>query len=434
MPTELRRTIGFWGGSAIMVGCIIGSGIFRTPATIAKETGSPAWILAFWLAGGVLSLFGALAYAELGTMFPRSGGLYVYLNRGLGGPVSFVFGWTFMLITKPMAAAAIAMVFAEHVNLLLGTKWDNRIVTCVMVVFLTGVNAAGTGLGSRVAVVLTGIKVLALAGIVGLGLALMKGSGANFAATAAPKTLFAALAPVMAAVLWTYDGWSDVAAVAGEVKEPQRTLPRVLLVGTAAVTAIYVAVNAVYLWMVPLAEMRACETVAPLVMERLLGGAGATAVTAMIVVSTLGATHTSILTGARVTYAQAADGLLFRFLGRVSPRFGTPAVSLWVQALLSCAVAWFLGTFERLAGGFVFTMWIFYGLAAVGVIVLRVRRPDLDRPYRCRGYPVVPVLFIAAAAAMTVLSILDSPRQTLPWLGVLVAGAPAYYLWRRLAA
>lgn len=431
--TELSRRIGFWGASAIMVGCIVGSGIFRTPAAIAKELGGPSLILGLWAVGGLLSLLGALTYAELGTMFPRSGGIYVFLNRGLGGPVSFIFGWTYMLITKPLAAAGIAFVFAEHLNVLIGRQIDPRITTCVVLVALTALNTPPTSLGTGVAVLFTALKVLALAAIVGLGLVLARGSWANFAPGPAPRSVLAALAPAMAAILWTYDGWSDVASVAGEVKEPQRNLPRILLLGVFAVTALYLSVNAVYLAMIPLSEMRAVGTVAPLVMERLLGPAGSVVVTILILVSTLGASHTSILTGARVTWAQARDGLLFRFLGHVNAKFRTPDVSLWVQALLSCAATWFLGTFERLAGGFVFTMWIFYALAATAVIVLRVRRPDLDRSYRCWGYPVVPALFILAAVAMTAMSIHDSPRETLPWLGVLAAGVPVYYIWRKLA-
>jgi APA family basic amino acid/polyamine antiporter len=430
MTGDLPRKIGFWGGSSIMVGIIIGSGIFRTPASIAKEMGSPGLILALWVAGGVLSLFGALAYAELGTMFPRSGGIYVYLHEGLGGPAAFVFGWTYLLISKPLAAAGIATVFGEHLNRLLGVSWDPRIATCALLFLLTIVNVAGVRLSAGVACLLTGLKVLALAGIVALGLALTQQQG-GFAAGPAPHGFWTALAPVMAGILWTYDGWSDVASVAGEVREPQRLLPRILLVGTAATIGLYVAVNAVYFMMVPLAEMRGVETVAPLVMERLLGRWGAMAVTVIILVSTLGASHGSIMTGARVTFAQARDGLLFRFLGRIHPRFETPAVSLWVQLGLSCLAIIFVKTFEGLTGGFVFTMWIFYAGAVAAVLVLRARRPDLERPYRCWGYPWVPVVFIAASLAMTALSIVASPRGTLPWLGALLAGWPAYYLWRR---
>lgn len=433
MKDDLPRRIGFWGGSAIMVGIIIGSGIFRTPPAIARELGSPAIILSLWVVGGLLSLFGALAYAELGTMFPRSGGIYVYLHQGLGGAVAFVFGWTYMLITKPFAAAAISLVFAEHFNQLFGLKWNPQAVTCAMLVLLTGLNVLGMRLGAGVAVFLTGLKVLALALIVGLGVALLKGSASNFDPTPAPRPLLAALPVVMYYILFTYDGWSDVASVAGEVKEPRRLLPRIFLIGTAATIGLYVAVNAVYLSMVPLAEMRGEDTVAPLVVNRLLGPAAGAVVTAMIVISTLGATHGSIITGARVTFAQARDGLLFEFLGRVHPRFQTPYVSLWVQAALSCAAVLYLRRFADLAENFGFTMWIFYGLAAAGLIVLRVRRPDFERPYRCRLYPLVPLLFILAALAMTVMSVAQSPGKKLPWLAVLAAGVPVYYLWRRFS-
>jgi amino acid transporter len=424
-----------------MVGIIIGSGIFRTPPRIAGELGSPALILLLWVVGGVLSLFGALAYAELGTMFPRSGGIYVYLHHGLGGPVAFIFGWTYMLIAKPFAAAGIGMVFAEHVLKLCGAEavaggvdWRAQTLCAVMLVAVTALNVAGTRLGAGVAVVLTGLKVAALAMIVGLGLLLAKEPAGGFASVEAPKPFLAALAPVMLSILWTYDGWSDVASVAGEVKEPRRLLPRILLAGTAATVVLYVAVNAVYFSLVPLPEMRGVPTVAPLVMERLLGPAGATVVTVMIVVSTLGATHGSIITGARVTFAQARDGLLFRFLGRVHPRFETPAVSLWVQAALSCAAVAYLGRFEDLSENFAFTMWIFYGMAVAAVVVLRERKPDLDRPYRCWGYPFVPALFVLAALAVTALSVRADPGNKLPWLGLLVAGLPVYYLWKRMAS
>lgn len=225
-----------------------------------------------------------------------------------------------------------------------------RIVTCVVLVALTGVNTVGMRLGAGIAVVLTFLKVLALAAIVGLGVALMKGSAANFASVAAPKPLLDALAPVLASILWTYDGWSDVTSVAGEVREPQRTLPRILLTGTAVTAAVYIAVNAVYIAVVPLAEMRALPSVAPAVMDRLVGPAGASIVTAMIVLSTFGATHGSIITGARITFAQARDGLLFRFLGRIHPKHETPALSLWVQLVFSSAAVLFVQTFDKLAG------------------------------------------------------------------------------------
>jgi APA family basic amino acid/polyamine antiporter len=294
-------------------------------------------------------------------------------------------------------------------------------------------------LGAAVAVVLTSFKYLVLCAIVLLALLLWKGEAAHFAPEPATRPLAAALVPVMAAILWTYDGWNDVASIAGEFKNPGRTIPRVLALGAAAIITVYLAVNAVYLWLIPLAEMRQHDTVAPLVMERLLGRGGAVVVTVIILISVLGSSHGSVLTGARVSYAQAKDGLLFRALAHIHPRYHTPDVSLWAQLALSIAVTWWLQTFEALAGSFIFTMWIFYGLAAGAIFVLRSRRPDTPRLYRCWGYPIIPALFILAAAGMTALSIWEDianptsrGRHTLPWLAVLAVGAPAYAAWRVL--
>jgi APA family basic amino acid/polyamine antiporter len=430
---DLPRRIGFWGGSAIMLGIIIGSGIFQTPPSIAQEMGNPWAILSLWVAGGILSLFGALAYAELATLFPRSGGMYVYLNEGLGGRAAFTFGWTYLLLTKPFAAAAMGITFAAHLDALLGVTWSPHVVSCALLILLTGLNVVTLRGSSGVAVALTALKVLALAAIVALGAGLMKGSSANFAASPAPKPLWMAFAPVMYAILWTYDGWADVSSIAGEVEDPSRRLPRILITGTAATIVIYVAVNAVYFSLVPVGEMRALDTVAPLVMERLLGKAGSVAVTAMIVISTLGASHGAILTGARVTFAQARDGLLFRFLGRIHPKFQTPDVSLWAQAALSCAAVLYLRKFKDLSEGYGFTLWIFHAMVAAAVLILRFKRPDLERPYKCWGYPWVPVVFIGVSIGMTALYVADKPRTTLPWLGLLLLGVPAYSLWKRLS-
>lgn len=458
LGVDLPRTIGFWGAIGIMVGVTIGSGIFATPATIAREMSSPTLILLLWAVGGALSLFGALTYAELATVYPRSGGIYNYLANGLGRGVAFVFGWTYMVITKPFAAAGIAVIMAQHLDQLLGVNafmnallglplgagsswggehglgWSDAATVCVVLTALTALNVRGMKLGAGVSLVFSAFKVLALAAIVGLAVVLMKGSAANLATAPgpAPKPFIAALAPVMLAILWTYDGWSDVGSISGEVKDPQRMLPRIFFAGTTLVVLLYLAVNAVYLWVAPLEEIRATNTVAPLVMEKLIGPVGGKIVTAMIVISALGATHASIITGARVTFAQAQDRLLFGFLGRIHPRYNTPAVSLWSQLAFSCAAVLMQGgSFAKLADGFTFTMWIFYGLAAIAVIVLRVKRPDLPRTYKCWGYPFVPVVFIAAAAGMTALSIIGSPRDTLPWIGVLLAGFPVYLVWKR---
>jgi amino acid transporter len=283
-------------------------------------------------------------------------------------------------------------------------------------------------------VFLTAIKCLSLAAICLLAAALPGGSAENFAPAQQSQPWLGALTAVMSSVLWTYDGWSDVGSVAGEVREPQRNLPRVYLLGTLLLVVIYVAVNAAYHYVLSVPEMRGTERVASSVMTRLIGPAGGAIVTAMVLISTLGATHAAIITGARVTFAQAQDGLLFRFLGKVHPVHQTPHIALWTQCALSCVAVLFLRSFDKLADGFVFTMWIFYGLGGVAVIILRRRRPELERPFRVPGYPVVPVLFILAAVGMTTMEIITRPwTMTVPWLMVLAAGWPAFWLWKRVA-
>lgn len=450
-PPELRRTIGFWGGIALLVGVVIGSGIFRTPPEIARAFASPTFILALWALGGLLCLAGALSLAELAAMKPQSGGVYVFIREAFGPCPAFVFGWSYLLLVKPFAAGGIALIFGEHVHILLGLDpkaHDPRIPTTIMLVGLTLINIRGVRLSTGVAAVLTALKFGALAAIVVLGAVLAGPStppavaaaapaAPDFLATVAGVAFIPALVGAMAGILWTYDGWADVGSVAGEVKNPQRLLPRIYIAGTFAVIAVYLAVNAVYFRIVPIEEMRTLgpgASVAPLVMERLVGPAAATVVVLIVLVSTLGSSHASILTGARVSYAQARDGLLFRFIGHVHPRYNTPDTSLIAQVFLSIVAIWTLGSFQSLMEGFVFTMWIFYAMAALAVIVLRVKRPDEHRPFRCPGYPLVPAVFVLVAAAMTALSIASDPRSTLPWIGILLAGVPVYFIWQKLTA
>lgn len=438
-PPDLPRKVGFWGAIAVLVGVVIGSGIFKTPSSIAQHLGDPYLILGLWMLGGLVALCGALTFAELAAMMPRSGGVYVFIREGFGRCPAFVFGWTYMLITKPSAAAGIAVVFAEHLNELTGQTWNVPAVTCAALFILTLINVLGVRGSARVAVALTSFKFAALAGVIVLGVIAavreMLAPGASggqqggFTTVASNSSLWKALVPVMAAIMWTYDGWSDVGAIAGEVKNPEKNLPRVYFLGTLSVIALYVLANAVYMWHIPLPEMAASGTVAPLLMEKLIGPVGAVAVTIMIIVSTFGSSHVSVMTGARVTFAQARDGLLFAFLRKIHPRYETPAVALWVQLALSCLAVIILKDFQNLANSFVFTMWIFYGMGAVALFVLRARHHAHERPFRVPGYPVVPAVFVAASLAMTVLAIIDSPRDTLPWLGVLAAGVPVYFVW-----
>jgi amino acid transporter len=440
-----------------MVGVIIGSGIFRTPPALAAEFASPGFILALWVAGGLLCLAGAFTYAELAAMHPHSGGVYVFIREGFGDCTAFVFGWAYLVLVKPFAAGGIAFIFGEHINQLFGVHWDVRISTTIMLLSLTVINIRGVTLSTGFAGVLTFLKFGALAAIIALAIVLGRTDTSKLAAAPVPPSpdLIKSIVLAMSAILWTYDGWADVGSIAGEVKDPQRQLPRIYILGTLAVIGIYVAVNAAYFMLVPLEEMRSQRladsqfSVAPLVMERLIGPSGSIAVVLIVLCSTLGSSHASIMTGARVSYAQARDGLLFRFIAHVHPKWHTPDASLISQVLLSIVAVWFLGSFQALAESFVFTMWIFYAMAGAALFILRIKSPTAHRPFRCPGYPIVPALFVAAAVAMTILSITGdtTPKQfdllpflgthkhmaTLPWLAILAAGVPIYSIWRRLA-
>lgn len=452
---ELPRVLGFWSVTAVMMGIIIGSGIFKTPIDVANSIASPWAIILLWIAGGVLSLCGAFTFAELATMYPQSGGVYVFLREGYGRAgrcIAFVFGWTYTLISKPTAAAAIAALFGESVLPLIHWQSDDpatdsfraKLLTSVVLVVLTWVNVRGIRLGAGIAAVFTSVKVVALLAIIAVA-ALAAPRHDPFASSplANPQAWYLAVVLAMSGIMWTYDGWADVGALAGEIKDPQRKLPLCYIAGTAIITAVYVGVNLAYFRMLPIDVIRSESDIAPRALSEVLGSAAGVAATVLVVVSTFGSTIGSIMTGARVTFAQARDGLFFSFFGRVDPKRETPALALWIQLALSLTLLWTLKGFAELANSFVFTIWIFYGLAGAALFILRRTRPDAPRPYRCWGYPLVPGFFVLAAAAMTVLSLWQdvassmetkAAPMTLVWLGVLAAGVPVYIVWERVRA
>lgn len=433
----LPRVIGFWGATGVMLGIIIGSGIFRTPPDVAKVSSGLWPMLAFWAVGGLISLCGAFTFAELAAAMPQAGGVYVFLREGYGRAgrcLAFVFGWTYMLISKPFAAAAIASIFGENLCPLLGfasTPMNAKLLTSASLILLTIVNVLGVRQGSILAGTLTILKVGALLAITA-GAFLVSPAASDSPPAAPDLPLWKACVIAMTAVLWTYDGWSDVGSLAGEIRNPKKLLPITYLFGTFIITAIYVAINAGYVRALGLDGVRGSNQLAFDIAPKLLTAGAATIVPAIVVISTFGSTHGSIMTGARISYAQARDGLLFRFLGRVHPRFQTPDTSLWIQLALSLTALWGLESFSEMAGGFVFTMWIFYGLAGAAIFTLRIKRPDLERPFHCPLYPIVPGLFVLSSVGMTVLSVMESPKTNLAWVGVLVAGVPVYFAWNRL--
>jgi len=431
---RLPRKLGLFSAVAVVVGSTIGSGIFRTPAIIADRVPSPGPMLAIWVLGGLLALCGALTYAELGGMFPRSGGVFVYVREGFGRLPAFLFGWTELVVIRASALGAIATVFAEYLLRSLGydpTVYAASVhyVAAVAIIFTGFFNYVGVNWSALVLNLTTGAKYLALLLLVALAFLLGQGDFGHYVQADGPVRpgLFGL---ALVSVLWAYDGWGDVSFVGGEVRNPERNLPRAFVIGTVAVITIYLLANGAYLYLMPLAQVRHSPLVAADAVQAILGRAGVGMVSVVVMVSTFGTLAGSMLTGPRIFYAMAEDGLFFRGIAAIHPRYRTPSRAILLATTLSVIFV-LLRQFEALADTFVLAIWPFYALAAGTVIVLRRRAPDRPRPVRTLLYPLPPILFMLSAAAILTNAALTSPRDPLIAFGVIVAGVPAYWLWNR---
>lgn len=438
---RLPRKLGLASAVAVLVGSTIGSGIFRTPAVVAANIDDVGLFLAAWVGGAIVALAGALTVAELATLFPRSGGIYVYVREAFGRLPAFLFGWAELLILRPAAYGAIAITSAEYLLRVFGVDGAApavgplsaaQSVAMAMIAAVAAINRRGVQLGALVQNISTALKVAALLGLVALGVALTPGAApthAAAAATAGEGTLVLA----MVSILWAYDGWCDVGFVSGEVRDPQRALPKVFIAGTAAVVALYLAANLVYLHVIPLAQMVGAPLIAADVAAALIGPVGTTLIAAAVMISTFGTLNGSMMTGPRVFFAMAEDGLFFRRLAQVHPRHGTPAASIALSAALG-AVFVSVRSFAELAEHFVIGIWPFYALSVAAVFVLRRRRPDLPRPYRAWGYPAVPLVFLAASVFLLANYAITQPLVFLVDCALVLSGIPVFFLWSRRRA
>jgi len=441
MPTRdaeaLQRGLGLKEASAIIVGTIIGTGIFIVPNTIAREVGAPGAVLAVWLLAGGMSLLGAFTYAELGAAFSRVGGEYVYLRLAYGPFWGFLYGWTQFLVIKTGSIAALAAGFAIYLGHFLPlSEGESKAVAVACVLVLSVVNCRGVRVGGAVQAGLTALKVALLLGLVGLIFAIGDGTTAHYRPlwpTAEHGQWFGRLGVALVAALWAYDGWNNVNMVAGEIVNPARTIPRALVLGTLAVILVYLLANLAYFYVLPLAAIRASERVAADAAERVLGPAGAALVSLAILISILGALNGSILSGARIFYAMAADGLFFRAIARVHERFRVPHVAILAQAAWASLLA-ASGTYQQLFTYVIFAAWVFYGLTTVGCLSLRRKFPEVERPFRTPGYPIVPLLFGAMALALTASTFAGAPRESAIGLGIMLSGLPVYAFWKRRLA
>lgn len=435
---DLRRVIGFSGGIAIIVGITIGSGIFRTPPTIAGLVPNALVIMALWTAFGLISVCGALALAELSTMLPRAGGVYVFLREAYGDAAAFVFGWLYVLVTTPTAVASLATVFAEFLLNLVGIPQQATTVQLIAICAITALtfaNVLGARVGAAVSEVTTLVKVTALAAIILGAFLLGHGSLANL--TEGGAVPGSGLARAVASVIWTYDGWIAVSMIAGEVVAPERLMKRIIIVGMLLIVTLYVGANLAYLYMMPISVMaQQKEAIARTVITTIAGPAAGVVIMLAIMTSVFGALNGNLLAKPRVAYAMARDGLTFSFLGAIHPRWSTPWTALVIQGLVAIIMVLVLKDFDTLTTYFVVVEWAALIFAVVAVIVLRRKMATAPRPFRTPAYPWVPLIFVCGTvvglSAIVWGALQAGNVSPIYGLGIAVGGFPVYYVWKRL--
>ena len=440
---ELRRDLGLASALALVVGTVIGSGIFRVPQAMVLSVGSVKMVFLVWIVGGILSLAGALTYAELAAAMPGAGGEYVYLTEAWGPVWGFLYGWTQMWVAKSGSIATLATAFFEytaHFFPRFEVVWFSvaglqvkygQIFALVLIMVLGLINYVGVKVGAGVQIAVTVVKVVLIGAIIAAGL--FFGQQAMGGEISDVPPLAGGFVAALVAALWAYDGWNNVGMVASEIKNPQRNLPLALIGGTLAVIGIYLLANWAYFRILTPAEVGAHKLVAAEMMMRVQGPAGAAAVSIAAMISIFSALNGSLLTGARVPYAAARDGLFFASAARVHPRFRTPGVSILMLSVWS-GVLVLSGKYEELFNFLIFGSWILYAMATASVFVLRRKRPDLVRPYKTFGYPVVPALFLVGATILELVTLRDRPRESLAGIALILLGLPFYFYWKKGAA
>ena len=430
--TGLLRELGLLDTVSLVVGCVIGSGVFLVAANVARAIPSAGGMIAVWIAGGAVSLLGTLCLAELGAAIPQAGGLYTYLARAYGPLVGFLCGWMLFTVSTSGSAAtlgaALAITLGDFFPM---TPAAGNLVGIAAILILTVINILGVKSGAVVQNILTFLKVAGLLGMITLIFLAPAGPARapSFHAPAGPLG-FAAIGVALIAVLWAYEGWHFVSFAAGEIRNPQRNFPLGSIAGMVIVTLLYLAANLAYLHVLTPAEMASSERVALTAIRKVAGDWGGKVLTAAIVASILGALNAIVLAGPRAYYQMSRDGLFLSPFAAVHPRFQTPAAAIALQGVWSCLLIPLLGGFSQLFTYVVFGGWIFYALGVAAVIVLRKREPELPRPFRVPGYPIVPLLFVAAALVLIANTLLTTPRESLLGIGFILLGLPLYALRR----
>ncbi len=442
--TRLARTIVLRSAVLLVVSSIVGSGVFKKVAPMAAELGSPLLVLGCWLGAGLVSLAGALSNAEMAGMFPESGGEYVYFQKAYNRFFAFLYGWGCFTVMKTATIAALAYVFGQSLVPVLGLTGSSvgvavKVIASLLIVGLSWINFRGVAFAEGLSRLLTYLMFGAIAIIAALGFQAESGSVTHLIQpahrVAANPDVGKAFTLALLGAFWGYEGWNYIGYVGEEVKNPQRTIPLALGLGTGIVIGLYMLLNVMYMYVLPIDVLaQLAETpdkIAAVEVVRQAGGwLGAAFISGLILVTTFNSTNASILMSARIFYAMARDGLFFRAAARIHPRFQTPAVAIFGQGIWSIVLIW-SGTFDQLTDMLIFASFIFYGATALGVILLRRKHPEWSRPYRVIGYPVVPALFCLFCAALVVMTLINQPREALMGLGLMATGLPFYWLWHR---
>jgi APA family basic amino acid/polyamine antiporter len=447
--TELKRQIGLFDAVMVIAGDMIGIGIFVTTGAIAETLPSPGGVLLVWVLGGLLALTGALSCAELSASLPYAGGDYIYIREAYGKLMGFLSGWSSFLVTFSGAIAFLAVGFSGFMSFFFPILGSNdalfslavplfpihvtvgTLFSIVVVLLISGLHCLGVRQGTLTQNVLTILKIGALLGIIVLGVLFGKGDTAHFSPLFDWQkiTNFSVFAAAFIPAIFAYSGWNAVIYIAGEVKDPERNLPRALLWANLIVIALYLAVNVVYIYGVPVTEMKGALRVSEVATTALFGYQTSAWITAIITVSILGALNVVTMIGPRIYYAMARDGVFFKGLTRVHPTFGTPTSAILLQAIWACLLI-VTGTFGTLFTYVSVIITLFSALTVGSVIVLRWKRPDLNRPYKLWGYPIVPILFIVAHLWIVWGSVIEKPRDSLMGVFIVALGIPAYLIWR----
>lgn len=429
------RGLNLFDASLLVVGCIIGAGIFRTPASIAAYLQSPFLFLLVWFIGGLFSLCGALCYAELASSFPKTGGDYIYLSEAYGGLVGFVFGWTKLFIERTGTIAVLAFVFAEYFGFVFQYSEETlKAVACGAILFLTIANIVGIRCGKYVQNIFTLLKISALIGIISFGITRAH-TTVSYLYPFFPKTVSWETVPSMGValifVLWTYGGFTEAAYVAEEVKNPERNLPRAILFGLLTTMTLYLMLNAIYLYYIPLEEMSQTKLVAAETVKRAMGRLWGNGVSLLVGLSAFGALNGYILTGARILYALGEDHPLFGRFSKLHPDLHTPVIALWFNAAIAMILV-LTKSFEEILTYTTVAIWVFFGMVGFSVFLLRKKYPDRKRPYPVWGYPIIPFLFVLTTLFFIVNACLKEPAQSFFGLAVVCVGVPLYLLSSRL--